>query len=67
MGSSLTAPDADAVREIDACLPSALRDLRLARNAMDLSPSGAASDRLERAQAALNRLLDQRLEIRRPE
>jgi hypothetical protein len=59
------APDTtDALREIDACLPTALRDVRLARNAMDLAPSGAASDRVERAQAALDQLLDQRLDVR---
>lgn len=67
MTAGAPAPDVvAALRDIDACLPSALRDLRLARNAMDLAPSGAASDRVERAQVDLNRLLDQRLDLRRP-
>jgi hypothetical protein len=56
----------DELCEIDACLPGALRDVRVARQAMDLAPSGAAADRVERAQAALDRLLDQRLDHRRP-
>lgn len=62
--STPTADIADQLRTIDLCLVRALRDVRLARIAMDHSPSGANVVRAEEAERTLNDLLDQRLTVR---
>lgn len=62
--TAVAAPSvADQIRALDLCTTRALRDVRLARAAMDHSPSGANVVRVQRAEQTLDDLLDQRLAI----
>lgn len=58
-------PAAERLAALDADIFSAYRDLQIARAAFYLNPSGAIVDQCERAEVALNQLLEQRHALRR--